>query len=351
MFWSIVGFLVVITVIVFIHELGHFLVARFFKMRVTVFSIGMGPRAIGFERGGTDYRVSWLPLGGYVNLGENILVPTNDSDAFVNKPRWQRMLVLFAGPGANILLALVLLTIVFSSGYSVPAPVASASMIVAGVVAGSPAEAVGIRIGDEIKAVDGVRVADRAAFSVELNRAREGTWVAVTLERGDTLQTVLVTPNGASGKKYVGIYLGGAKFGSAKALSVDHVVIAVAQYSFVITGETFATIAKIFSGEQAARENLAGPIGIAHISGRVLQAGMMPLVYFIAMISLAVAIMNLLPFPVLDGGWIAFLLIESVARRDIPMRVKAAINKTGLAFLLILTVYITYADIVRILSS
>jgi regulator of sigma E protease len=420
------AFVFALGVIIFVHELGHLLVAKLFDTRVETFSLGFGRRLWGFRRGETDYRVSLVPLGGYVKLMGEDGESTGDPREFLAKPRWQRILVFLAGPTMNILLAIALIAIVFMVGIEVPdlqkiPPVlgwveAGSSAEKAGllpgdrilevdgkpverwqdvgfatmtspekalrlavergrqrlnvevvpqkvpryefgdtagmfpvvlprvsqILPGSPAESSGLRIGDEIRTIDGRMVTDSGAF-VEYISARAGQPVQLEVMRNAALRTLTVTPRDEAGKGKIGVSLGVyQRYGPARA------VIESVKYNWYVTQQTFAVLGKIVRREMAAKSAFSGPLEIANLSGAAARAGFKNLIYLMGFISISIAILNLLPLPILDGGNIFILLLESVIRRDLSLAIKERINQVGFVLLMALMAMVLYFDVVKI---
>jgi regulator of sigma E protease len=424
---NVPAFIFALGVIIFVHELGHLLMAKFFGMRVDTFSLGFGKRLWGFRRGETEYRVSLVPLGGYVKLaGEEGDTPEGDPREFRAKPRWQRILVFLAGPAMNIALAIVLIAIVFMVGIEVPdlqeiPPVlgtveADSSAAQAGVragdrivevngkpverwqdvgfitmtspekpvsltvergverlafevvpkrvpryefgdtagmfpvvlprvsrvIPGSPAERAGFQIGDEIRATDGRAVTDPASFVGYISE-HPGQPVKVEIQRGGAISTLTVEPRDDGGKGKIGVNIGVyQRYGPGRA------VIESVKYNWYITRQTFAVLGKILRRELAAKSAFSGPLEIASLSGDAARAGFKNLLYLMGFISISIAILNLLPLPLLDGGNIFILLLESIGRRDFSPILKERINQVGFVLLVGLMAMVLYFDVVKI---
>ena len=431
---NIVVALLVLGVIIVIHELGHFLVAKFFRIRVETFSVGFGPRLVGYKYGDTDYRISAFPLGGYVKMsGENPTDDiTGDADEFMSKPKWQRFLVAFAGPAMNVVLAVVVLTGLYMYGSEVPEFFQGEARV--GIVAeGSPASVAGVTPGDLILEFDGRRnpnwqqveteiltsperaipmtldrdgqvvettitperrgpsevgfsgmgphvrvvVADYSRANSPAERAGilpgdeiialgeadlrlsgssiqellQGTpydIVPITVLRGDETLYLEVEPEMVEGQRMIGISipiptvmiklgLVGAVGRSVRTNSANAMLI-------------LDVLGKLFKRETSMR-SLDGPIGIVRVSGQAAQAGLGSLLSLTALISLNLGLLNLLPIPILDGGVMLLLLIEGAIRQDLSLAVKERIVQLSFVFLLVLTVFVLYNDIVKLLPS
>jgi regulator of sigma E protease len=399
--------------------------AKFFGMRVLAFSLGFGKRVWGFQRGETDYRISLLPLGGFVKLGGESPEETDgDPRDFMNRPRWQRVVVFVAGPVMNVLLAVVLIAVVFMLGIEVPdlqrippvlgtveagSPAASAGLLpgdrvvavdgravsrwqdvgfaimtspgrplrfavergserlevevvpakapqyefgdagmypvvlprVTRVVPKSPAAAAGFQAGDELRAVDGRPIADPADF-VAYIESRAGQTVEVEIARDGGALVLPVVPEALDGKGRIGVGLGVfQRYGPLRA------VVESVRYNVAITRQTLVVLSKIVSGRLPAKSALSGPIEIAALSGEMARSGFKNLLYFMGFISISIAILNLMPLPLLDGGNIFILCIEGLLRRDLSLRLKERINQVGLVLLVMLMVAVIYFDLVK----
>lgn len=425
------SFLFVLGVLVFVHELGHFLVARWHGVRVITFSLGFGPKIIKFERGGTEYCVSIIPLGGYVKMaGETVEENRSGApDEFLSKSKWVRFQVYIAGPIMNIVLAIFVLAGVLSNGADVA--LSDSSVPVVGVVTeGSPAAAAGMRVGDRIVSVDGravptwetltMEVLPRAGRELAIEVARpEGqvtlrvTPTAVTryelgdigvgplarpqilqvnpgspaerggLRTGDVvlaargdrglsreqiieringsanqeLQMIVerdgaelpitVIPAGAPGSGLIGIGLS-----PWETRRIDPTMIEALQMSVQENWESTLLIGRtlrgLFTADTPVRQ-LMGPVAIAEMSGNAAAVGWIAIFNLMAMLSLNLGLINLMPVPVLDGGHIAILAVEGLARRDLSLRVKERMLTAGAVAIVLLMVTVIFNDIARLL--
>lgn len=426
---NVLAFVFALGVIIFVHEAGHLLVAKAFRMRVLTFSLGFGKRLWGRQRGETDYRISAVPLGGYVKLaGEDPDEEGHDPRDFPNRPRWQRILVYLAGPAMNGVLAVLLVAGLFMVGVDVPAlqsipaevgtveagspgdaagirpgdrivaidarpveqwkQVAFAIMTsvgrelaveverdgerllftvvparlaeyeigdagiyprllprIAQLVAGAPAAEAGLRVGDEVRAVDGRSLANAAELIAHIE-TRAGTPVRLEIVRGGAPLAITVVPATVDGKGRIGVLLSlQQRYGPARAF------VESLRFNGEIARQSLVVVGKIFTREVKARSALAGPIEIAAQSGQAARAGWKSLVYLMAVISTSIGLLNLFPIPVLDGGQIALLLVESTLRRDLPDRVKERVNQTGLALIVLLMLTVLYFDLAKNLPA
>ena len=431
---NIVIALIVLSVIIVIHELGHFLVAKFFKIKVETFSVGFGPRLVGFAIGETDYRISAFLLGGYVKMAGETPSDTITGEAyeFLSKPKWQRFLVAAAGPAMNVFLAIGLVMGLFLYGTDVPEFVLGQAVI--GIVEpGSPAEKAGLQPGDLVVSLDGKEKPDWQAVQndfltspghtlpIVIERAGRRIQTTITPERrgredagyagmlpvirtvvravqpnspamaagvkpgdeiirvngvdlrnsGRTIQQAIqettektfpitvvrnenqrqeivldVTPVLRDGRKMIGIDVPfptvHMKLGLLGALQKS---IETNKENAVLIFQVIGRLIK----RQASLRQLDGPVGIVAVSGQAYEAGLDTLLTFMAVISLNLGILNILPIPILDGGVILLLVIESLMGHDLSLRMKERIVQASFVFLLMLTVIVLYNDVVKLL--
>jgi regulator of sigma E protease len=436
-FQNIWWYLVLIGVMILVHELGHFLVARFFDVKVETFSFGFGPRLFGFKRGETDYRFSAILFGGYVKMaGDQPGDETNnDPRNLLAKPRWQRLLITFAGPAVNVVLAIVILTGLFMQHFpKVPTP---HDPVVGYVSPDGAAAKAGIRPGDRVVQIDGVvnPTWDDIGMQVISNAKRP---IPVWVERGgETLHLTLtprldekdgigevdwtqenevevgsISPNMAAakvglqhgdilvsangiplhsiykldeieratdGKPLDLVYLrnGVRHEVTVQPAKADPTGTGTMRWMIGLTVEPHVEITKL-PFPQALNESLkengrsakmifqflermverrmspksiVGPVGIAQMSGEMAREGPAAFLALMAAVSLNLAIFNLLPIPILDGGVIMMLLIEMLMRRDLDLRIKEAVVKVGFVFLMMVVVFVIYNDISKMLPG
>jgi regulator of sigma E protease len=426
---NISAFTFVLGVLIFVHELGHFLMARRIGVRVLTFSLGFGPKLLSFRRGDTEYCISAIPLGGYVKMaGENPEeARTGASDEFLSKSKWQRFQVLIMGPIMNLVLALVVMTFVLYQGADVPA-YGQQPVVVALVAPDSPAAKAGIQPNDRLVAVNGVPLATWDDFQMEV-LPKGGKQAKFTIERAGRRfeQDLTIRAVGKYDEGYVGVipqtrpaiaavnpgepaHEGGLrradvilavngenqvtqqritdviKSHESKAVTFDieregqrHTLTVTPRRfgkdvrvgiqmspEFKIVKPTFPeaiklsfernweastmilkTLAGLFTRETEVKQ-LMGPVGIGRLSGDAFSLGWLPLFSLMAMISLNLGLLNLMPVPVLDGGHIAILALEGLSRRDFSIKVKEKMLLAGFVLLLMLMVTVIYNDLTRI---
>ena len=427
---SLLAFIFVLGVLIFVHELGHFLMARRIGVRVLTFSLGFGPKILKIRRGDTEYCVSAIPLGGYVKMaGENTHDgPTGASDEFLSKTKWQRFQVLVMGPVMNLVLAVVVLALVLHHGIQVPAfdsepvvvgsfaegAVAKAAGIqpgdriiavngvevptwerfltavlplakrqvelaidrngrservtlvpaavgkyelgdigvqpvtrpqILGVVAGAPADQSGLRPLDVIIAVDGERDIGGERV-VELIRSNGGRPLAIEFERAGARQTVSVTPRLIGDAQRIGANISPYEVQIVRPGPVEAMTMSI-ERNWNAARATVQSLVGLVTRETSVKQ-LLGPVAIADLTGTAASRGWVDLFSLMATISLSLGLLNLMPIPVLDGGHIAILAMEGVARRDFSMKAKEHMLAAGFVLLVTLMATVIYNDLMRI---
>jgi len=352
---SILSFVVVLGVLIFFHEFGHFLVARLFGVGVEKFSLGFGPRLIGKKVGITDYRISAIPLGGYVKMvGEEPDAEIDPEDipfSFTHKHVAKRMLIVAAGPVFNILLAVIIFFgIFFTSGTFVLKP------SVGSVKQGSPAFAAGLEKGDLITAINESAINSWDEMA-EIINASKGQKIKLAVRRGESTQQFSLAPEqvttknifGEDVQRYIiGITASGETY--SKQLNLFQAFSESMIQTYRVTELMVVIIAKLITGD-ISTDTLGGPIMIAQMAGDSAKAGIGSLISFIALISVNLAIINLLPIPVLDGGHLLFFSIEAVKGRPVSIKVREIAQQVGLFLLILLMILVFYNDISRIFFS
>lgn len=356
---AIIIFAIILGLLVFVHELGHFVVAKRSGMDVEEFGFGFPPRIFGIKRGGTLYSINLIPLGGFVKIKGEDGSESMDPKSFGNKPFGQRFAVLIAGVSMNFVLAWVLISLALGLGLptvldiSDPLPasatVSAVEVTVVGVDADSPADQAGLKIGDSINAINGTALATVEEMQRLTSEAR-GEETVFAFSRGDRAFERNITPrlNPPEGEGPIGISLstvGRVSYPWYETLPRG----LVATFNLLIAiFAAFGTIlGGLFTGQGAAGVELAGPVGIAVLTRDVAQLGFVYLVQFTAVLSVNLAIINILPFPALDGGRILFLLIEKIRGKKMKLQVEQMANIVGFSLLILLMVFVTVKDFGR----
>ncbi len=434
-FESVWWLLILIGVMIIIHELGHYWAARFFDVKVEAFSFGFGPRLFGFKKGETDFRFSAILLGGYVKMAGEQPGDEADPRGFMMKPRWQRLIIAFAGPFMNVVLAVGILTGLFMVRYQRP-PI-KPNPVIGYLAPDGPAAKAGVKVGDQILSVDDtqnptwkdvilkefddtnkslhvvlMRAGEKLAFTIPLlenerTHIGDAGWdqqhdiliaamttdspaLAAGMKEGDLLKSVNGRPivsgpalidavQSTKGESSEVVYVRDGKTASVTikplwkkledgrperwALGVQpEEAMEITKLSFpeALTEsvkenvESAGLIYKFLRGMVERRmspKSLEGPVGIARLAKRAARQGAMTFFGLMSMVSLNLAIFNLLPIPILDGGVILMLLVEMVRRQDLSLRVKETVFKLGFAFLMMVVAFVLYNDISKTRSD
>lgn len=347
---SLISVIVLLGVLIFIHELGHYLVARISGVGVVKFSLGFGPKIFGKKIGETEYVLSWIPLGGFVKLlGESkdeLLPPDEEKKSFLKQPTWKKLLIVVAGPVFNFLLALVIFVVIFM--YGVP----SLTTEIGEVQKQSAAYSAGLMSGDKIISVDGKKIKHWEEIR-PLIAAGKGKVAEIIVERQTGIKHFLIKPMASKSKNVFGedvpTYLLGISPSGKSIIERKNpwdAAITACEKTWEISKLTVLAVVKMVEGTISPR-TLGGPIFIAQVAGAQVKEGIIPFVLFMALLSINLGVINLFPIPVLDGGHIAFYLIEMVIRREVSIRVKEVAQQIGFALLLMLMIFVVFIDIER----
>ena len=364
----VVPFLFVLTIVVFFHELGHFLVARWAGVKVLTFSIGFGPELVGFnDRHGTRWKVSAIPLGGYVKFfgdDSEASTPSTESLAamsdeerqgsFHHKKVGPRAAIVAAGPIANFILAIVIFTCLFTF-FGKPSTTAQVDKI----EAGSAAAAAGFQVGDVVTAIDGKAIGGFSDMQ-RIVSVHGGDKLAFTIKRGGSILQLQATPEQREVKDPFGNshrqgILGITRSTAPGETLTERVDPATALWlgvkeTWFVIDRTLAYIGGVFTGREAASQ-VGGPLGIARISGQVATIGLAALIHLAAVLSISIGLLNLFPVPLLDGGHLLFYAVEAVRGRPLSERAQEMGFRIGLALVLMLMVFATYNDILHLAAS
>ena len=361
-FWLyIVGFLLVLGPLVTLHELGHYLVGRWFGVKAEAFSVGFGRELAGFtDRRGTRWKLSALPLGGYVQFKGDMnpasipdaearatTPPAEREGAFQFAPLWQRALIVLAGPVMNILV-----TVAIFAGFNLAYGKLEPNTVIGGLAEGSPALAAGLEPGDRIVAIDGEGVlhfsdiAERVMLypgrTVRVTYQRDGAETTIPVK----IATAIETDRFGNESRLGRLGIAAARPDIVPVGLFEATTLAVDQ-SVGLVRMMVAGIAQIFTGERSVRE-LGGPLKIAKFSGEQLSLGPIAFVSFIALISINLAFINLLPIPALDGGHLAFYAAEAVRRKPVDPQKMEWAYRTGVGLVLVLMLFVTANDLISL---
>jgi len=350
---SLITFIFVLGILIIVHEFGHFIIAKKVGVRVEKFSLGFGPQLLKRKIGDTEYSLSAIPLGGYVKLaGDNLEEYKGRPDEYLSKKTSQRAAIIFCGPLLNYVLGFLCLWFVFFSGY----PMLTTK--VGNLIAGFGAQQAGIKPGDRIVAVDGKRIAfwdemqkiiqsKKYASNVNLvvlrdNKEHNFEVKIQEKELGDMLGhkhkrgLLGITPEGEVTKVRYGL-------GKSFLLGLEK--------TYELTVINYKGLWRIIVGRLSLRESVTGPLGIFYITSKAAEVGVTAVIQLVAVLSLSLAIFNLLPLPILDGGHIMFLAVEKIRGRRLGPKTESIVTRIGLAFIISLAVVVTYIDVWRLFGA
>ena len=363
---NIIIFFIILLVLVLIHEAGHFFTARYFGIRVDEFGFGFPPKIFSIKRGETEYSFNLLPIGGFVRIfGESPdeeSINGKDADkSLINKPKYQQALVLFAGVFANFILASILFSIVFFMG----SPLATDSiplsaktnmnekLVVLSTLKDGPADKAGLKAGDIILGAETEEEKlIKPSFEEFINFSNKpGEVIQISFLRNNKENSLTVIPeeNISLGRAFIGISPG-------VLISGEFSLLQSIKYGFetsVLTAkDTIYSFAKLFGGNEEAKkvaDSVIGPVGLVKVTGIVSDIGIGYLLSFMALISISLAVINLLPFPALDGGRLFFLIIEKIKGSRINPKIANSVNSIGFIVLILLMLVVTYKDILQLI--
>jgi regulator of sigma E protease len=361
---TVILFIVVLAVLIFVHELGHFVTAKLFGIRVDEFALGFPPRVFGWKKGETQYSLNLIPLGGFVKIfGEDpddeSLTGPDSKRSFVNAAKWKQIIILLSGIFMNVVFAWLLISVSFSIGrvtliedqYKDRA--IDVSVMVLSVIKDSPSAQAGLKEGDSILEIDSgkTKIISPTVSQVQSFIAGSKDSVNIEYKRGNATNTVnIIARDGVvSGRKAIGISMGlvgTVKFGFFESFIEGAKLTAIEAMN--ITKGIYTFIGEAFSGKNDLLSQVAGPVGIAGMVGQASAMGISYLLGFIAMISINLAMLNLVPFPALDGGRVLFVIIEVIIRKKIKPVIANWLNLIGFGLLIALMLFVTYKDILKL---
>lgn len=367
--WSLVGYLVpfffVLALVIFVHEMGHYIVGRMCGVGVDAFSIGFGPKVFGWrDSHGTDWKLSAIPLGGYVKFRGDLngaSMPDNEAAdsmtaqerdlAFQFKPIWKRASIVAAGPIANFVLAFVVFVATFMfSGQVVLDPVIDR------VVVGSPADIAGIKTGDRVISIDGEKTATFEDVRRLVINSPEDRPLMIDVDRAGIVSTLTAMPRLTEQKTSLGIMRSKTLGVTSSALPEHQRIVTyslpeASRISVEQIGTVISQSVKYIGGLVAGREKadqLSGPIRIAQVSGKVAESGFVSLLTLAAILSISIGFINLMPVPLLDGGHLMFYAVEAIFGRPLSRRTQEIGFRIGLALVVMLMLFVTINDIVQL---
>ncbi|MDP8258143.1 MAG: RIP metalloprotease RseP [Candidatus Aadella gelida] len=342
--------IIVFGVLILIHELGHLVAAKKAGVRVETFSIGFGKRIVGKNVGGTDYRVSLFPFGGYIKMaGDDPSEFSGGTDELGSKPVGKRFWVMASGALTNYIFAFILFSIVFMVG------IPTLSNEVGEVLKGYPAEEYGIKVGDKILAINDTETEYWEDIVESIKKGSiGGKALDLLIERGNRKVSLRVKPDISSVTNIFGQTVSRPMVGIApknKIISVSYNPFQALYFGgkrlLLLSGTTYKGIWLLITGGMPVKSSVSGPIGIAHLMGRAAQLGIVPLLLITAHVSMALAIFNLLPFPVLDGGHIIFLFLEKIKGSPVNIKMQEWITQVAVIILIAFAVMVSWNDIMK----
>lgn len=355
--FTILAFLLVLGPLVFVHEYGHYIVGRWCGVKADMFSIGFGRKVFGWtDKRGTEWKIGWLPLGGYVQFaGDRDAVSQPDanwqalpdaerSHSFPAQPVWKRALIVVAGPATNFIFAILILAgFAWLSGLPTNPPVAGT------VMEGSAADMAGIRAGDRIVSIDGRQMDVFVDIPMAVAH-RPGEAMDVRIERGGAERTLRLTPRLVAEKDRFGnsfergvIGIAAGQIVYEKASLIEAPLIGLRQTGQIVR-QTGEVLGQLLTGNRSVKD-LSGPLSIAKVSGEAASLGLASLIFLVALISINLGFINLLPLPMLDGGHLLFYAYEAIRRRPAPLKVQEWAFRFGFAAVVTLMLVVTFNDL------
>ncbi|SEO80251.1 RIP metalloprotease RseP [Propionispora vibrioides] len=340
MFTTVIASIFVFGVLIFVHELGHFMTAKWVGMRVDEFALGFGKKLISFRRGETLYSLRMIPLGGFNKIAGMDPDEEQDERSFGAKPIWARILVIVAGSAMNFLLPVLLFLIVFlSAGIDN----VSDQPIIGNIFADKPAARAGLMTGDRIVSVNNEKIDSWRQFVTLVQNSGQKP-LSIQFERSGTTSQAEVVPefDNKANRGIIGVM---PQIDNYRPGFFESVKLSVVQ-TYTVTAAMITGLLQMVTGQVAAE--VAGPIGVAQMAGEVAQLGFIPLLQFAAFLSLNLGLLNLLPVPVLDGGHVVALMLEGVRGKSLSRDKMQFLQMIGFALLLLLTLVATFKDIAKL---
>ncbi len=359
---TVISFLIILAVLIFVHEFGHFVSAKLFGIRVDEFAIGFPPRIFSWRRGETQYSLNLIPFGGYVKIfGENpdeeSLYGVDKKRSLVHAPKWKQIVIMLSGIFMNLIFAWILLSISFNMGFLTAVDnstqAENVKVMITSVLPDSPAAQAGLKEGDNIESIATGNTTKVSPTPEEIQTiiTQSSSPLEVTYQRGNSINTIEIVPKNTDGKNAIGISMslvGIIKYNSLQSF-YEGAKFTIKEIGNIAVG-MYTLISGLLQGQGSLFNDVAGPVGIALMVGQAQSFGISYLLGFIAMISINLAVLNLIPFPALDGGRAFFVCIEIIIRRRIKPIILNWANGIGFGLLIILMLYVTYKDILRLIK-
>lgn len=347
--FSLVIFLLILSVLIIVHEFGHFILAKKTGVRIEQFSLGFGRVLFRKKKNGTEYSVSAIPLGGFVKLaGDNLAEYKGKPDEYFSKAPGKRFWIIFFGPLLNYCLGILLFWMIFFFGYP------TLTTKVGGLIDGFGAKVAGLEVGDRITSIDTDKTENWEDLQKIISSKKEAASVSVSFLRGGKEISVNVKLKEEALEDQLGQKRNLRLLGitpSDEIIKVRHGFVESFGLGLAKAGNltlmTYKALGHLVTGRLSMRESMTGPLGIFFITSKATQLGVIAVLHLMAVLSLSLAIFNLLPLPILDGGHIALLVLEKIRGRVLSIKSEDIINKIGLSFIMLLVIFVTYNDITR----
>lgn len=346
---ALITFLFILGLLIIVHEFGHFIIAKRVGVKVEKFSLGFGKKILTRKKDDTEYSLSAIPLGGYVKLaGDSLEEYKGNSYEYLSKTPRQRALIVFFGPLLNYILGFLVFWLIFFAGYP------TLTTKIGGLIDGFGAKDAGLQVKDKITAVDGKKVAFWEELQNTIQKKKPGTIVNLSISRGDLELAVNVEIR----EKDVGDPFGEKRnVGLLGITPLDEIVkvrhnildafVLGSRKTIELTALTYKALWRMLTGKLMLRESVTGPLGLFYITSKVTSLGIVAVLHLIAVLSINLAIFNLLPLPVLDGGHIFFLIIEKIRGKTVSLKTERIITQIGFSLIITLVILVTYNDISR----
>lgn len=346
-------FMLILSILIIVHEFGHFITAKRLGVRVEEFSLGFGPRLFSKKKGDTDYSINLFPLGGYVKMsGDNLEEFKGQKYEYLSKPPWARAKIILFGPLLNYILGFLCFWVIFVAGY----PTLTAK--VGGLIDGFGAKDSGIQVGDKITSIDGKKIEYWEDLQKIIYTQKNAKVVKLSVLRADKELSIEVkikeknVDDILGQKRNVGL-LGITPEG--EFVKVKHGIIESFFLSFRKTYDltvlTYKALGMMITGKMSLRDSVTGPLGMFFITSQAASQGIIAILHLVALLNISLCIFNLLPLPVLDGGHLVLLIIEKIRGRYLSLKSEQVIAKIGFSFIITLAVVITYNDMVRLFGD